>query len=192
MATWNDITHQKMWVDWIRRAFDGGLRVPKMMESPTDVAGIILPKVNCEMSYFVNLGVYGFKYGYIFGEHSNGDAIYAATCTHAFAFSGGSHIICLGLLTAQNCKYQVSSLDHSVLGHPPGRAFLKIQAINIERNPQQIPYDFNYANFVNDPGNSLYGSLTYHIVTSRVGADNKSFIQTGGSHLNCQPSYSSL
>jgi microsomal dipeptidase-like Zn-dependent dipeptidase len=24
---WNDITHQKMWVDWIRRSFDGGLRV---------------------------------------------------------------------------------------------------------------------------------------------------------------------
>src|ERR1700674_3573245 len=25
--TWNDITHQKMWVDWIRRAYVGGLRV---------------------------------------------------------------------------------------------------------------------------------------------------------------------
>ena len=24
---WNDITHQKMWVDWIKRAYDGGLRV---------------------------------------------------------------------------------------------------------------------------------------------------------------------
>lgn len=24
---WNDITHQKMWVDWIQRAFDSGLRV---------------------------------------------------------------------------------------------------------------------------------------------------------------------
>ncbi|MBX3264792.1 MAG: membrane dipeptidase [Labilithrix sp.] len=24
---WNDVTHQKMWIDWIRRAYDGGLRV---------------------------------------------------------------------------------------------------------------------------------------------------------------------
>jgi len=24
---WNDIAHQKMWVDWIRRSYDGGLRV---------------------------------------------------------------------------------------------------------------------------------------------------------------------
>jgi microsomal dipeptidase-like Zn-dependent dipeptidase len=24
---WNDITHQKMWVDWIRRSYDGGQRV---------------------------------------------------------------------------------------------------------------------------------------------------------------------
>ena len=164
--------------------------LPKLVDPPGDVAGIIFPKVNCEMSYFVNLGVYGFKYGYIFGEHANGDAIYAATCTHAFVFSGGSHIICLGLLTAQNCRHQLSSLSTPLLGHPPGRAFLKIAAVNIERNPKQIPYDFNYANFVNDPGNLLYGSMTFHIVTSRIGADNKSFIQLGGAHLNCQPSYS--
>jgi len=25
--TWNDLTHQKMWVEWIRRAYEGGLRV---------------------------------------------------------------------------------------------------------------------------------------------------------------------
>ena len=24
---WNDVTHQKMWVEWIRRAYEGGLRV---------------------------------------------------------------------------------------------------------------------------------------------------------------------
>jgi hypothetical protein len=169
---------------------DVDLPLPKLVDPPCDVAGIIFPKVNCELSYFANLGVYGFKYGYIFGEHANGDAIYAATCTHAFVFSGGSHIICLGLLTAQNCRHQLSSLSKPLLGHPPGRAFLKIQAVNIERNPKQIPYDFNYANFVNDPGNLLYGSMTFHIVTSRIGADNKTFIQLGGAHLNCQPSYS--
>ncbi len=75
------------------------------------------------------------------------------------------------------------------MGDPPGKAFLKIAAIDIERNPQQVPYDFNYANFVNDPGNLLCGSMTYHIVTSRVGADNRTFIQEGGAHLTCSPSY---
>ena len=171
---------------------DVDLPLPKLVAPPCDVAGIIFPKDNCELSYFTNLGVYGFKYGYIFGEHSNGDAIYAATCTHAFVFSGGSHIICLGLLTAQNCRHQLSSLSQPLLGHSSGRAFLKIAAVNIERNPQQVPFDFNYVNFVNDPGNLLYGSMTYHIVTSRIGPDNKSFIQLGGAHLNCQPSYSGI
>jgi hypothetical protein len=168
---------------------DVDLPLPKLKDPRCDTAGIIFPKVNCELSYFTNLGVYGFKYGYIFGEHGNGDAIYAATCTHAFAFSGGSHLICLGLLSAQNCRHQLSSLPRAVLGHPPGKAFLKIAAIDIERNPQQVPYDFNYANFVNDPGNLLCGSMTYHIVTSRVGADNRTFIQEGGAHLTCSPSY---
>ena len=169
---------------------DVDLPLPKLKAPRCDTAGIIFPKVNCELSYFTNLGVYGFQYGYIFGEHGNGDAIYAATCTHAFAFSGGSHLICLGLLSAQNCRHQLSSLARPVLGHPPGKAFLKITAIDIERNPRQVPYDFNYADFVNDPGNLLYGSMTYHIVTSRLGPDNKTFIQVGGAHLTCLPSYS--
>ena len=169
---------------------DVDLPLPKLKDPLCDTAGIIFPKVNCELSYFTNLGAYGFKYGYIFGEHGNGDAISAATCTHAFAFSGGSHLICLGLLSAQNCRHQLSSLSQPVLGHPPGKAFLRIAAIDIERNPQQIPYDFNYANFVNDPGNLLYGPMMYHIVTSRIGPDNKTFIQVGGAHLTCSPSYS--
>ncbi|MEN6449660.1 MAG: glycosyl hydrolase family 28-related protein [Thermoguttaceae bacterium] len=168
---------------------DVDLPLPMLKAPRCDTAGILFPKVNCELSYFTNLGVYGFKYGYIFGEHGNGDAICAATCTHAFAFSGGHHLICLGLLSAQNCRHQLSSLPKAVLGHPPGRAFLKIAAMDIERNPGQQPYDFNYANFVNDPDNYLCGSMTYHIVTSRVGADNGSFVQKGGAHLTCTPSY---
>jgi len=125
----------------------------------------------------------------VFGEHSNGDAINAYTCTHAFAFSGGHHIICLGLLTAQNCRHQLSSLSKQLLGHPPGRAIVKIAAVNIERNPNQVPYDFNYVNFVNDPDKLLRGSMTYHIVTSNVGADNKSFTKLGGTRLTCLPSF---
>lgn len=42
---WNDITHQKMWVDWIRRAYDGGERVlvALAMNNATIAAGISGP-----------------------------------------------------------------------------------------------------------------------------------------------------
>jgi hypothetical protein len=36
---WNDITHQKMWCEWIYRAYQGGLRVmvvPSHNSSPLD------------------------------------------------------------------------------------------------------------------------------------------------------------
>lgn len=161
----------------------------QLVAAPCDVAGIIFPKVNCEMSYFTYLAVYGFKYGFIFGEHSNGDGLHAYTCTHAFVFSSGGHMISLGLINAHNCRHQLSTFAKPVLGHPPGNAYVKIAAVNIEINPNQVPYDFNYVNFINDPGNCLHGSLTYHIVTSNVGADNKSFTQLGGKKLICQPSY---
>ena len=44
---------------------DVDLPLPKLKAPLCDTAGIIFPKVNCELSYFTNLGVYGFKYGYI-------------------------------------------------------------------------------------------------------------------------------
>jgi microsomal dipeptidase-like Zn-dependent dipeptidase len=42
---WNDITHQKMWVDWIRRAYDGGERVlvALAMNNATIAAGVAGP-----------------------------------------------------------------------------------------------------------------------------------------------------
>jgi microsomal dipeptidase-like Zn-dependent dipeptidase len=42
---WNDITHQKMWVDWVRRAYDGGERVivALAMNNATIAAGVAGP-----------------------------------------------------------------------------------------------------------------------------------------------------
>jgi microsomal dipeptidase-like Zn-dependent dipeptidase len=42
---WNDITHQKMWVDWLRRAYDGGQRVlvALAMHNATIAAGVSGP-----------------------------------------------------------------------------------------------------------------------------------------------------
>jgi microsomal dipeptidase-like Zn-dependent dipeptidase len=42
---WNDITHQKMWVDWLRRAYDGGERVlvALAMHNATIAAGVSGP-----------------------------------------------------------------------------------------------------------------------------------------------------
>jgi microsomal dipeptidase-like Zn-dependent dipeptidase len=42
---WNDITHQKMWVDWLRRAYDGGQRVlvALAMHNSTIAAGVSGP-----------------------------------------------------------------------------------------------------------------------------------------------------
>jgi microsomal dipeptidase-like Zn-dependent dipeptidase len=42
---WNDITHQKMWVDWLRRAYDGGQRVlvALAMNNATIAAGVSGP-----------------------------------------------------------------------------------------------------------------------------------------------------
>lgn len=42
---WNDLTHQKMWVDWVRRAYDGGQRVmvALAMNNATLAAGVSGP-----------------------------------------------------------------------------------------------------------------------------------------------------
>lgn len=45
---WNDNTHQKMWIDWIRRAYDGGLRVMVALSHNNRLLGTLARANSCD------------------------------------------------------------------------------------------------------------------------------------------------
>src|SRR5579871_3514359 len=44
--TWDDVTHQKMWVDWVRRAYNGGLRVMVALATNSKTLGDLVTIAN--------------------------------------------------------------------------------------------------------------------------------------------------
>ena len=154
-------------------------------------AGFIAPRTWCNPEQdFRNICVKSaFRFGFVFSEHANGNNLSAWNCDNAFVFSRMDHSAWFGRIHAQNCANIVSSLNVEFAGHGVGDAFLKIEQVGIEVNSGQKPVDFNYRCFVDDPENHLYGTLHYHIVKSKVGADNSYFKADGGAHLKASPSF---
>lgn len=130
-----------------------------------------------------------FRYGFVFSEHMNGNNLSAWNCDNAYVFSKMDHSCWFGRIHAQNCKNIITSLDTDFAGHTKGQSFLQIQQVGIEVNSGQDPKDFNYEHFVVDPDNLLYGSFSYHIVKSNVGADNNYYSYVGADNMKALSLY---
>lgn len=130
-----------------------------------------------------------FRYGFVFSEHMNGNNLSAWNCDNAYVFSKMDHSCWFGRIHAQNCKNIITSLDTDFAGHTKGQSFLQIQQVGIEVNSGQDPKDFNYEHFVVDPDNLLYGSFSYHIVKSNVGADNNYYSSVGADNMKALSLY---
>lgn len=130
-----------------------------------------------------------FRYGFVFSEHMNGNNLSAWNCDNAYVFSKMDHSCWFGRIHAQNCKNIITSLDKDFAGHTKGQSFLQIQQVGIEVNSGQDPKDFNYEHFVVDPDNLLYGSFSYHIVKSNVGADNNYYSSVGADNMKALSLY---
>ena len=152
-------------------------------------AGFIGPRLWCnpEQELRNTYVKSAFRYGFIFSEHMNGNNLSVWDCENAYVFSKMDHSCWFGRIHAQNCKNIITSLDLDFAGHTVGESFLKIEQAGIEINNGQVPEDFNYQDFIVDPGNRLYGSLFYHIVKSNVGADNHYYASVGSANMKVSP-----
>ncbi len=154
-------------------------------------AGLVAPRLWCnpEQGLTNTYVKSAFRYGFIFSEHMNGNNLSVWNCDNAFVFAKMDHAAWFGRIHAQNCKNIITALDVEFARHMLGTAFFKIGQVGIEVNTGQVPLAFNYANFVVDPDDLLYGSFTYHIVKSNVGADNTYFSMLGGGHVKHEASF---
>lgn len=148
-------------------------------------AGFICPKLWCNPECHIQ-DIYvkaGFRYGFIISEHMKAKNISVWDCENGIAFSKMDHAAQIGFAHCQNVKNIITALPVNTMGHTEGTSFVDMQMVGIESNSGQIPTDFNYAAFIEDPGNRIKGRLTYHIVRSNIGADNSVFVKNGGANI---------
>jgi hypothetical protein len=152
--------------------------------------GIYMPYVaNGAYNPINNTIVTGYKYGYIFSEHTNGDNINAWVCEHAFVFATSPHSQNFGRLAAQWCKYSVSGLVGTI---PPSGGVQKTR-LNIDQLAVEWEDVNTYNNWfsnryiVYDSANRITGRLTYNIGIRSGDVDNSKFNALGADSLMSVP-----
>jgi len=150
-------------------------------EPIAETYGFWMPAHNNEtMPFLENVYVGGYRYGYVFAEHSQGTNINAHTCKYGFVFAGTTHSTNFGRLAANWCTYALSAQVGTVPASPTA-IYTTIQTLNVEA--YTTSHWAQQVNTVYDPSNRIIGNLNYHVIQAGVGVNNALFTKSGGTNL---------
>lgn len=144
----------------------------------SDVAGIELPYVNCEMPNVCrNTNVGGFTHGYVSGEHSQFNGATVWSCVNGVTFTISHHMNIANKLNAFDCK--------NVLNFTGGLTHVDIQDLQVEWGSASKWYDAT--TIIADASNYGQGDIKVDIVEGGVGHNNALYTKTGGQKLKVSP-----
>lgn len=154
-------------------------------EPIAETYGFWMPAHNNEtMPFLENVYVGGYRYGYVFAEHSQGTNINAHTCKYGFVFAGTTHSTNFGRLAANWCTYALSAQVGTVPASPTA-IYTTIQTLNVEA--YTTSHWTQQVNTIYDPSNRIIGNLNYHVIQAGVGVNNALFTKSGGTNLVSTP-----
>lgn len=151
-----------------------------------ETVGIYMPLVNNgAFNAINNTLVTGYKYGYIFPEHSTGNNVNAQVCEHAFVFGdGGQHASAFLRMGSFWCRYSLTGR----IGTLPlngNKSKLTIDQLDLEVQPSTVGNWFDTRYVIYDSLLYLYGRVTYNF-TQRGGTSPAIFFsKLGGDSLQC-------
>lgn len=130
--------------------------------NPCHTAGLIASADQNDHQAFRSVGVQGFRYGFLLGEHVVADYLYAHNCGEAVAFHDSSHLSSIRHLVAQHNRIIVSALREPTFGLQPSRnVYVQFDGIDYEVGTNQ-PDDYRMEWGVYDPDDRITGEITHH------------------------------
>jgi hypothetical protein len=149
-------------------------------ETPDNSAGAEYPLINCAVS--------GIRWGFITGEHANGDGLSASQCYNAYGLKIAYHAAQFGRIGSYWCHNAVSY-------YPPGgrpiaanNCWFTIDELDLEYgtgNTGGTLYNSLYS--VDDSLNVFRANIKYISVTQNVGNDNTTFLMNGATGVQANP-----
>ena len=148
--------------------------------NPCYCAGLIASADQNDHQAFRSVGVQGFKYGFVFGEHTVADYLYVHNCEEGIVFHDCSHLSHIHHVVAQHNRIIVSALRQPTFELPDSRnIYFQINSIDFEPGfePPEA-YLMRYGVF--DPDNRMHAKVTYH---SGCPVATAPFPVCGGEHV---------
>ncbi|MFA6566966.1 MAG: glycosyl hydrolase family 28-related protein [Victivallales bacterium] len=134
----------------------------ELQPNPGYTAALIMSGDQNDDQVLRNVGVQGYKYGFVLGEMVVADYLIAANCEEAIVFHDASHLSFIQFIVAQHNKTIVSAFRQDTFGLKASNNInVEIGNIDFETGHGTKPsaYDMQYG--VYDPDNRIMGYLKW-------------------------------
>ena len=134
----------------------------ELLHNPCHTAGLILSGDQNDNNVLRNVGVQGYRYGIVSGEHVVADYLYIHNCEEGITFHDCSHLSVIGHVVAQHNTVILSTADIALFGMPKGPCNVEIGSVNLESGTGKKPVISQLHYGVRDTDGRLHGTLKWH------------------------------
>lgn len=134
----------------------------ELQHTPCHTAGLVLSGDQNDNNVIRNVGVQGYRYGLVAGEHVVADYLYIHNCEEGITFHDCSHLSVINHIVAQHNTVIVSTTDIDLFGMPKGPCNVEIGTLNFECGTGLSPEVSQLKYGVRDTEGRLRGSLRWH------------------------------
>ncbi len=137
----------------------------ELLANPCHAAGVIASADQNDHQILTSVGVQGFRYGFVLGEHVTGGCLYVHNCEEGIVFHDSSHFSVIEHVVAQHNRTIVSALREPAFDglFPSENIHIRINAIDCESGVRARPLVSRMQYGVYDPDNRITGEITYHV-----------------------------
>ena len=133
----------------------------ELQPSPCHSVGLIASGDQNDNQIFRNVASQGFKYGFIFGEHTTAEHLYVHNCEYAICFADSTHPSIINRVVAQHNTRIFCTLPNGAFGRKAGWVNLIVNQCDYETGEDTKPVISRMRYGVYDPDNRFRGSITY-------------------------------
>ncbi|MDD4225700.1 MAG: glycosyl hydrolase family 28-related protein [Mariniphaga sp.] len=134
----------------------------ELLPNPNHVVGLMTSGDQNDNQVLRNVAVQGYRYGFLFGEHTVADYLYVHNCEEAIVFHDSTHLSHIQHIVAQHNQKILTSTREALFGTRKDKIYLRIEGIDFEAGKGTKP-EVSIMKFgVYDPENRLHGYLRWH------------------------------
>ena len=133
----------------------------ELQENPCHTVGLMGSGDQSDDQIFRNVAVQGFKYGFVFSEHTTAEHLYVHNCEYGVSAADATHPAILNRVLSQHCTRIFCALPDGTFGLRADWINLIVNLNDYETGEGTLPKVSRMQYGVWDPGSRMRGSITY-------------------------------
>ena len=133
----------------------------ELQESPCHTVGLMASGDQNDDQIFRNVASQGFKYGFVFGEHTCAEHLYVHNTEYAISFADATHPVIINRVVAQHNARILCTLPNGTFGRRASWVNLIVNECDYETGFGTLPTISRLQYGVFDPDSRFRGNITY-------------------------------